>query len=177
MGLCRLAYQGLDAAGHSLLRLNPRIRDWFDRLFRAPIEAITQFLINLFRRNEHLAIAEERLLPDEPALAEEITRNMADFLKNQYLPGAYQRAGNTKTHGVVRASFDVLPGLGERLAVGLFEKPRSYPAWVRFGGPGPLRVTTHVVYHPSAVFVGGRPTEKAPTDRPGLRSIRGKQNA
>jgi hypothetical protein len=138
MGLCRLAYQGLDAAGHSLLRLNPRIRDWFDRLFRAPIEAITQFLINLFRRNEHLAIAEERLLPDEPALAEEITRNMADFLKNQYLPGAYQRAGNTKTHGIVRASFDVLPELGERLAVGLFAEPRSYPAWVRFGGPGPL---------------------------------------
>ena len=60
MGLCRLAYQGLDAAGHTLLRLNPRIRDGFDRLFRAPIEAITQFLINLFRRNEHLAIAEER---------------------------------------------------------------------------------------------------------------------
>lgn len=138
MGLCRLAYQGLDAAGHSLLRLNPRIRDWLDRLFRAPIEAITQFLINLFRRNEHLAIAEERLLPDEPALAEEITRNMADFLKNQYLPGAYLRAGNTKTHGIVRASFDVLPGLDERLAVGLFAEARSCPAWVRFGGPGPL---------------------------------------
>jgi hypothetical protein len=138
MGLCRNAYQSLEAAAHSLLRINPVLRDRFDVLFRAPIEATTQFFINFGRRDENLLIAEERLLPGEASLAEEITRDMADFLKNHYLRGAYLRAGNTKTHGVVRATFDVLPGLCPKLAVGLFAEAKSYPAWVRFGGPGPL---------------------------------------
>jgi hypothetical protein len=31
-----------------------------------------------------------------------------------------------------------LPDLPENLARGLFARPRTYPAWVRFSGPGPL---------------------------------------
>jgi hypothetical protein len=138
MGLCRVSYQALEAVAHSLLRINPKIRAGFDNLFQAPLEAITQSLINLGRRDEKLAIAEERLLTDEQALAEEIARSMAVFLKNHYLRGGYQRAGNTKTYGVVRAAFDVLPHLDKRLGVGLFENAGSYPAWVRFAGPGPM---------------------------------------
>jgi hypothetical protein len=138
MGLCRSAYQGLEAAAHALLRINPKVRDRFDALFRAPLEAITQYSINFGRRDDHLEIAEERLLLGEAALAEEITRYMTDFLNSHYLRGGYLRAGNTKTHGVVGAKFDVLPELRPELAVGLFAEPRSYPAWVRFGGPGPL---------------------------------------
>jgi hypothetical protein len=138
MPLCSFAYQELESLGHSLLRVNPTIRDGFDRLFREPIEAITQALINLGRRRENLAIAEERLLPDEPAIAQAIAREMGDFLKSHYLRGGYQRAGNTKTHGVVRAVFEVMPGLAKHLAIGLFAEPRSYRAWVRFAGPGPF---------------------------------------
>ena len=136
MGLCRSAYQGLEAAAHSLLRINPRIRDRFDDLFRAALEAISQYLINFGRRDHHLAIAEERLLPGEAALTE-VDHPLHDgFLEQPYLRGGYLRAGNSKTHGVVRASFDVLPELRPRLAAGLFAEPGSYPAWVRFGGPG-----------------------------------------
>lgn len=138
MPLCSFAYQELESLGHSLLRVNPTIRDGFDRLFREPNEAITQALINLGRRRENLAIAEERLLPDEPAIAQAIAREMGDFLKSHYLRGGYQRAGNTKTHGVVRAVFEVMPGLAKHLAIGLFAEPRSYRAWVRFAGPGPF---------------------------------------
>lgn len=138
MALCRSAYQGLEAAAHGVLRVDPELREAFDRLFRAPIEAFTQFLINAGRRDDHLSIAEERYLHDEPALSDAIVREMGDFLKTHYLRGAFQRAGNTKTHGVVRATFDVLPGLEKKLSVGVFAQPRSYPAWVRFAGPGPL---------------------------------------
>ncbi len=37
----------------------------------------------------------------------------------------------------MRAEFTVLPELPEHLARGVFAKPRTYPAWVRFSGPGP----------------------------------------
>jgi hypothetical protein len=85
-----------------------------------------------------LAIAEERIFSDEAQLVEQIARDMSTFLRNHYIRGACQRAGNTKTHGVVRARFEVLPGLDRELAVGLFAEQGTYPAWVRFGGPGPL---------------------------------------
>jgi len=39
---------------------------------------------------------------------------------------------------VVRAELEVLPGLPAALRHGLFATPRTYKAWVRFGGPGPL---------------------------------------
>ena len=32
----------------------------------------------------------------------------------------------------------MLPGLEPRLRQGLFAEPRTYPAWIRFAGPGPL---------------------------------------
>jgi hypothetical protein len=38
---------------------------------------------------------------------------------------------------VLRGEFTVLPGLPANLGRGLFAEPRTYPAWVRFSGPGP----------------------------------------
>ena len=63
---------------------------------------------------------------------------MAAFLDQTYRPGEYQRAGNTKTHGVVRGEFHVLDDLPADLRKGIFASPDTYPAWVRFSGPGPL---------------------------------------
>ena len=37
----------------------------------------------------------------------------------------------------MRAEFIVHEGLPEALRHGIFATPRSYPAWVRFSGPGP----------------------------------------
>ena len=119
-------------------RIDPAFRPLFNRVLREPIAAVVQALINLRRPNEHLAIAAERLLPNEEAIADAITEQMALFIKAHYGPGTAQRAGNTKTYGVVRGEFTVLPDLPPHLRQGLFAQPRTYPVWVRFAGPGPL---------------------------------------
>ena len=52
-------------------------------------------------------------------------------------PGGFERGGNTKTHGVVRGEFVVHDGLPPAFRHGIFERPRVFPVWVRFSGPGP----------------------------------------
>ena len=107
-------------------------------MFQETLATAVQALINRRRPNEHLALAEERELPDEAELTRSIIETMAAFMEQTYLPGNYQRAGNTKTHGVVRGEFQVLGDLPTELRHGIFARRRSYPAWVRFAGPGPL---------------------------------------
>jgi hypothetical protein len=119
-------------------RLNPAWRDKFDQLFQKPIEAVTQWVVNLGREDDHLEIAEEKLLPNEAEITQKITQQMTDFLIKTYTGKVAERAGNTKTYGVVKASFEVLPDLPDHLNIGIFEAGKSYPAWVRFSGPGPL---------------------------------------
>lgn len=121
-------------------RLDPYYRDTFDRLFQRPLAKAVQFLINLFRRDEHLQIAEEKELPGEKETIDSITDQMNAFLKKHYQGKAKiaERAGNTKTYGLVKAEFTISPALPEDLRVGLFREERTYPAYVRFAGPGPL---------------------------------------
>jgi hypothetical protein len=52
-------------------------------------------------------------------------------------PGAFERGGNTKTHGIVRGEFVVHEGLPAALRHGIYAEPKTYRAWVRFSGPGP----------------------------------------
>jgi hypothetical protein len=120
-------------------RIDPYFRDGFDRLFQKPLSNAVQSLINLRRDDEHLRIAEERLLPNEAALTSAIIEQMSLFTRRIYLDGVAERAGNSKTYGVVRGEFTVRPDLPESLRRGVFREPgRSYRAWVRFAGPGPL---------------------------------------
>ncbi len=112
-------------------------RNHFDRLLRPPVFAAAQALLNVQRRNQHLAIAEEQRLPDEDRYTREITDEIAKFIRQTWVPGGAQRFGNTKTYGVVRGEFTVLPGVPKHLRHGVFAEPRKYPAWVRFAGPGP----------------------------------------
>ena len=112
-------------------------RPKFDRWLRPPLFAAAQALQNVFRRDEHLKLAEERLLPEEEGHIQEIIDELTKFTRENWLPGSAQRFGNTKTFGVLRAEFAVLPDLPERLRHGLFAEPRTFPAWVRFSGPGP----------------------------------------
>ena len=58
-------------------RIDPSFRPLFNRVLREPIATAVQALINLRRPNEHLAIAAERLLPNEEAIADAITEQMA----------------------------------------------------------------------------------------------------
>lgn len=115
-----------------------RLRDAFDAVFREPLFAASQFFVNLGRRNDHLALAEEKLLPGEAEITEQITAQMCEFMAKHYRNSVALRAGNTKTHGLLRAEFEVLPDLPDELRQGVFQTARTYKAWVRFAGPGPF---------------------------------------
>src|SRR6516162_10553451 len=54
-----------------IIRRPMGLRPVFDRTLQHPITSVVQFLKNLFRKNTHLRIAEERLLPNE----DQITRH------------------------------------------------------------------------------------------------------
>jgi hypothetical protein len=113
-------------------------RPRFDGWLRPPLFSFLQWLQNRFRRNEHLELAEEKPLPDEEAIVRDMIDTLVRFTRENWLPGSAQRFGNTKTFGVLWGEFAVLPDLPEHLARGLFAEPRTYPAWVRFSGPGPF---------------------------------------
>jgi len=112
-------------------------RPCFDRWLRPPLFALAQRLQNLRRKDEGLALVEERLLPNEEQYIQAIIDELKAFTRENWPPGNAQRFGNTKTFGVLRAEFTVLDGLPDHVRRGLFAKPNSYPAWVRFSGPGP----------------------------------------
>lgn len=119
-------------------RIDPLFRRGFDAVFQRPLAALVQALITLRRPDERLALAEEKPLPEEEEITQRIIGHMSSFLRANYAPGEAERAGNTKTHGVVRGRLEVLAGLPQQLRHGVFAKPRSFEAWVRFAGPGPL---------------------------------------
>src|SRR5690348_123846 len=118
-------------------RLEFLYRPWFDTRLKPPLFSAAQALLNARRANSQLRLAEEQLLPGEEACTRQIIEELAKFTRENWLPGAAQRFGNTKTFGVLRGEFSVLPGLPASLRHGLFAEPATYPAWVRFSGPGP----------------------------------------
>jgi len=124
-----------------LWRLERRVeflyRRQFDRRFRGPLFESVQRVQNSLRTDEHLALAEEKELPDEDRYTTEIIDEISKFTRENWLPGGAQRFGNTKTFGVLRAEFTVLDGLPAGLRHGLFAEPGVYQAYVRFSGPGP----------------------------------------
>ena len=124
-----------------LWRLERRIeflyRPHFDRWLRPPLFSGAQWLQNKRRTDEHLALAEERHLEGEEELTQQIIDELKAFTRENWLPGSAQRFGNTKTFGVLRGTFQVLEALPMHLRHGLFAEPASFPAWVRFSGPGP----------------------------------------
>jgi hypothetical protein len=122
---------------HAERRVDPFFRPGFDALLRGPLSNLVTKLINMKREDDRLAIAEERLQPDEEAHLEDIIETFRAQLVRLWNPGYFERGGNTKTHGIVRAEFAVRDDLPERMRRGIFAEPRTYRAWVRFSGPGP----------------------------------------
>jgi hypothetical protein len=120
-------------------RVDPYFRPAFDALFRGWLQAVVQALINARRRDPVLALAAERTVPGEAEAVGAVIEQMSRFLRREYpVPGTAQRGGNTKTYGVVRGRLEVHADVPARLRHGLFRTARTYPAWVRFAGPGPL---------------------------------------
>jgi hypothetical protein len=118
-------------------RFDPFFRPAFDGALRDPLTNFTTALINIQRRNEGLEIAQEKPLPDEEKHLDSIISSFTEQMKLLWKPGAFERGGNTKTHGIVRAEFIIHQDLPENFRRGIFAEPKTYPAWVRFSGPGP----------------------------------------
>ena len=137
MSTARFINDSLDAFIKFTRRFT-RLRDAFDGVFREPLFAASQVLVNLGRKDERLALAAEKLLPGEAEITGQITEQMCEFMSKHYRNAVALRAGNTKTHGLVKAEFEILPDLPDELRKGIFQTPKTYKAWVRFAGPGPF---------------------------------------
>jgi hypothetical protein len=118
-------------------RFDPFIRPAFDAVLRDPIAELTTALINRKRPNEGLNIAEEKLMPGEEESLDSIISSFTKQMHLLWKSGAFERGGNTKTHGIVRGEFIVHENLPPALRHGIYAEPKTYRAWVRFSGPGP----------------------------------------
>lgn len=118
-------------------RFEPFFRRGWNRLFRNACVAFVQWTINLSRKDAKLPLAQETVEPDEERYVRAMIATMRDHLVQDFPSDRMERAGNTKTHGVVRAEFVVHDDLPEKLRHGLFATPGRYRAWARFSNPGP----------------------------------------
>lgn len=122
---------------HFERRFEPFFRPYLDATLREPVADIIQYFINRRRTDEGLKIAEERPLPGEEAALDSIINSMGTYMRTHYQPGTYQRAGNTKTHGIVRGEVIIHDDMPADFKHGIFAAAKTFPAWVRFSGPGP----------------------------------------
>lgn len=123
---------------HAERRVDPFFRPWFDALFRERLSQLVTDLINKRRVDEGLRLAEEREQPNEAASVQDIIDSFNAQLRRLWNPGYFERGGNTKTHGVVRAEVRVREDIPPHMRHGILATARSYPAWVRYSGPGPV---------------------------------------
>jgi hypothetical protein len=118
-------------------RVDPFFRPAVDALLREPFGSLAQTLLRLVHEVAPDLPVHEQVLPGEEACVQSIIASMSDYSRTLYSPGTYERAGNTKTHGIVRGRFIVEPDLPAAFRHGVFATPSEFPAWVRFAGPGP----------------------------------------
>lgn len=118
-------------------RFEPFFRPALNAILREPSARLTEWLINRRRPDMGLGLAEERILPGEAEALDSMIASIGAYMHKQYTPGNYERGGNTKTHGIVRAEFLVRDDIPAHMRHGIFANPATYRAWVRFSGPGP----------------------------------------
>jgi hypothetical protein len=119
-------------------RIDPLFREEFDKLFQRPLADIVQFFLRALHPNPETRLCEEIPISGEDEITQQITTQMERFTERQYKDSVAQRAGNTKTYGIVQAEFEVLDSLPDACRKGVFAEPKVFPAWIRFSGPGPL---------------------------------------
>lgn len=82
---------------------------------------------------EVLAPDEQQTFAELGQTMQHITRTMADRYRHAYRPV------HAKSHGVLKAKLEVLPGLPAELAQGLFAEPKTYDVLMRFStNPGDM---------------------------------------
>lgn len=122
---------------HLERRFDPFLRPAFDAVLRDPVANLVTGLINARRPNDGLQIAEEKAEADEEAFLDSIIDSFGKQMRLLWKPGQFERGGNTKTHGIVRADFIVHDNLPPNFRHGIYREPHTFRAWVRFSGPGP----------------------------------------
>ena len=118
-------------------RFDPYFRDAFNWLFQRPIVEVAQLLLRILHRNPETQLCQEIPVANEDAITTGIKDAMSRYTEHEYEGRIAERAGNTKTYGVVRGEFRVLADMPTKYKRGIFAEPKTYPAWIRFGGPGP----------------------------------------
>lgn len=118
-------------------RVDPYFRDVFDKVFQRPLVNLVQLFLRQVHQNPETRLCQELPLAGEEEVVSAITDSMSRFTRREYQGSTAERAGNTKTYGVVRAEFHIPNDLPPEFRKGLFEHPGVFPAWIRFGGPGP----------------------------------------
>ena len=108
-------------------RFDPFFRPTFDATLRDPMAKFTTALINMKRRNERLRLAEEKPMPDEEKYLDSIVSSFTNQMNLLWKPGAFERGGNTKTHGIVRGEFIVHDGLPRNSGAASSRSPRRTP--------------------------------------------------
>jgi hypothetical protein len=108
-------------------RIDPFVRPALDKLFRGPLARLVTALINWRRKDEGLKLAEERIQPDEDAHVDDIITTFMAQMRGLWNPGSFERGGNTKTHGIVRAELTVRDDLPENMRRGIFAEAAHVP--------------------------------------------------
>jgi Dyp-type peroxidase family len=98
--------------------------------FMPSIPAVRLLGARLFERAGVAGL--EKVPPDEQLHIDSLIETLADKMKRDYQERRTLRDGHPKMHGCVSARFRVEAGLPDALRVGLFSKPATYRAWVRF---------------------------------------------
>lgn len=118
-------------------RFDPYFRDAFNWLFQRPIVEVAQLLLRVLHRNPETRLCQEIPVAGENEITAAIKNAMSLYTEREYQGRIAERAGNTKTYGVVRGEFRVLDNIPTNYKHGIFANAKTYPAWIRFGGPGP----------------------------------------
>ena len=77
-------------------------------------------------------LARETISPDERAVTAEFIAFLEAASARRHPNGPIRRFNQARHSGCVEADFTVVNGLNNDLAIGVFQQPRSYAAWVRF---------------------------------------------
>jgi hypothetical protein len=80
----------------------------------------------------------ERPAAGEEELIDRLIPVLEALIEKSYLTGTTYRDTHAKGHAAVQATFTVESSLPAELAVGLFSRPRTYSAWVRFSNLNPV---------------------------------------
>ena len=110
----RLLHRLFEIFLHVMRRFDPFWRPLINYLLRDYAACFLTFLINLQRSRENVGLAEETLQPGEEQDVQTMIDEMRQHLMIDFPPGGFERAGNTKTHGLVQGELVIHDKLPEK---------------------------------------------------------------